>query len=391
MTLQTFLSNSNATAGQLRSKQVKRYLFTSIEEQRVDLTAWTVLTPGEPMQRETRTAAPKSGEVLVAVAGCGVCHTDLGFYYDGVPTRHGYPLTLGHEISGTVIETGAGAEAWQGKDVIIPAVMPCETCDACTSGHGSICPTQIFPGNDVHGGFASHVLVPALGLCPVPDLKDPKINPKGLALSTLSVIADAVTTPYQAIIRAELCEGDLAVFIGTGGVGGYGVQIAAAMGATVVAIDVDGDKLELMRAHGAALTLRADELDFKSMKKAVRNLAKERGIPTWQRKIFETSGTTPGQNTAFGLLEHGGYLSVVGFTAEKLNMRLSNVMAFDATIQGNWGCLPEHYPAVLDLVLSGKVELDAFVEHRPLSTINETFAALHAHEISKRVILTPDA
>jgi len=73
------------------------------------------------------------------VAGCGVCHTDLGFYYDGVRTRHPMPLTLGHEISGRVIATGAGAEAWQGKAVIIPAVMPCGKCDVCKRGMGNIC------------------------------------------------------------------------------------------------------------------------------------------------------------------------------------------------------------------------------------------------------------
>jgi len=69
---------------------------------------------------------------------------------------------------------------------------------------------------------------------------------------------------------------------------------------------------------------------------------------------------------------------------------LSNLMALDATVQGNWGCLPEHYPAVLDLVLSGKVMLEPFVEYRPLDSINETFADLHEHRVSRRVILQPE-
>ncbi|MEK9764303.1 MAG: alcohol dehydrogenase catalytic domain-containing protein, partial [Deltaproteobacteria bacterium] len=77
----------------------------------------------------------------------------------------------------------------------------CGTCPACLSGRGSICPAQIFPGNDLHGGFASHLKVPARGLCPVPDLEDPQVNPRGLALASLSVIADAVSTPYQACVR----------------------------------------------------------------------------------------------------------------------------------------------------------------------------------------------
>ena len=357
----------------------------------MEVRAWTVHARGEPMTFETRDEIPEAGEVLVEVAGCGVCHTDLGFYYEGVPTRHPFPLTLGHEIAGKVVEAGAGAENWLGSDVIVPAVMPCGQCAACKEGHGSICPTQIFPGNDVHGGFATHVRVPAHGLCHVPNLSDKTINPSGVDLPTLSVMADAVTTAYQAILRSDLAEGDLAVFVGAGGVGGFGVQIAAALGAVPVAIDVDESRLDQMRQHGATLTLRADELPFKELRGQVRGLAKERKIPTWHRKIFETSGTAAGQTTAFGLLEHGGYLSLVGFTAEKVNVRLSNLMAFDAKAEGNWGCLPKYYPAVLDLVLAGKVALTPFVEHRPLADINEIFEDLKAHRIHSRVVLIPES
>jgi 6-hydroxycyclohex-1-ene-1-carbonyl-CoA dehydrogenase len=340
------------------------------------------------MIRQSRDESAGAGEVLIRVQGCGVCHTDLGYYYDGVPTRHPFPLTLGHEVSGTVVEAGAGAAEWLGKDVVVPAVIPCGECAACRSRQGRICPKQIFPGCDVHGGFGSHLRVPARGLCPVPDLAGG--NPGALDLADLAVIADAVSTPYQAILRSQLQPGDLAVFVGVGGVGGFGVQIAAALGATVVAIDVSPERLGLLAGHGAALTLRADAMDFKSLRRAVQNLAAERGIPTWRQRIFETSGTPAGQLTAFGLLGHGGHLAIVGYTPQKTEVRLSNLMALDATVQGNWGCLPEHYPAVLELVLAGKVAVKPFVERRPLSCINQTFEDLHARRIGKRVILIPE-
>jgi len=354
------------------------------------VTAWTVHAGGTPMVLEERDEQPAPGEALVSVAGCGVCHTDLGFFYDGVPTRHGFPLTLGHEVSGTVVETGDGAGDWLGKRVVVPAVTPCGKCAACVSGHGRVCPAQIFPGSDVHGGFASHLRIPVAGLCPVPDLSDPAVNPHDIALPALSVLADAVSTTYQAIVRSGLADGDLAVFVGAGGLGSFGVQVAAAMGAHVVAIDVSEARLGLVSAHGASLTLRADELDFKAIRKAVSSFAKEHGIPGYRQKIFETSGTDAGQTTAFGLLAHGGYLSVVGFTPEKVEIRLSNLMAFDATAEGVWGCLPEHYPAIVDLVLAGKVVLDPFIEYRPMHTINDVFEDLHAGRISRRVILTPE-
>jgi 6-hydroxycyclohex-1-ene-1-carbonyl-CoA dehydrogenase len=350
----------------------------------VRIRSWTVRKPREPMALEEREERPAAGEVLLEVAGCGVCHTDLGFYYDGVPVKHGFPLTLGHEVTGRVVESGAGAESWQGKNVIVPAVIPCGSCDACRAERGSICPRQIFPGNDIHGGFATHLRVPARGLCPVPDL------PANQDLAALSVIADAVSTPYQAILRSGLSKGDLAVFVGVGGVGGFGVQIAAALGAQVIALDVNPSRLELMAAHGASLTLRPDRLEAKELRQAVKTFATEREIPTWRQKVFETSGTPQGQATAFSLLVPGGYLGVVGFTPAKVELRLSNLMAFDATAQGNWGCLPEHYPAVVDLVLSGKVALAPFVERRPLASINETFAAIHAGKTAGRVILIPE-
>ncbi|MGB3970177.1 MAG: alcohol dehydrogenase catalytic domain-containing protein, partial [Planctomycetota bacterium] len=182
------------------------------------MRAWTVTTAGEPMVEQRRAEVPGAGEVIVAIAGCGVCHTDLGFHFDGVPTRRALPLTLGHEISGVVVETGPGAERWRGQAVVVPAVMPCGECAACKAGRGPVCPRQIFPGNDVHGGFASHVRVPARGLCPVPDLGDRRRNPANVDLATLAVLADAVTTPFQAIARSGLGAGDLAVVVGAGGV-----------------------------------------------------------------------------------------------------------------------------------------------------------------------------
>ena len=83
---------------------------------------WQMNQANAPLLRTDATFEPGAGEVVVAIAGCGVCHTDLGYFYDGVRTNQPLPLTLGHEISGTVVATGEGAGAWRGKSVIVPAV-----------------------------------------------------------------------------------------------------------------------------------------------------------------------------------------------------------------------------------------------------------------------------
>src|SRR5919197_649761 len=95
------------------------------------------------------------GDALVRIAGCGVCGTDLGYFYDGIPTVSKPPLTLGHEISGTVV---AGDPSWLGKSVIVPTIIPCRNCDLCRSGRANRCLAQKMPGNSCgpYGGLASH-------------------------------------------------------------------------------------------------------------------------------------------------------------------------------------------------------------------------------------------
>ncbi|HEY5599028.1 MAG TPA: 6-hydroxycyclohex-1-ene-1-carbonyl-CoA dehydrogenase, partial [Kiloniellales bacterium] len=97
-----------------------------------------------------------------------------------------------------------------------------------------------------------------------------------------------------------------------------------------------------------------------------------------------------GQETAFGLLVHGATLGVVGFTMDKVELRLSNLMAFHARALGNWGCPPDLYPGALDLVLDGKVRLTPFIERHALDDINRIFQAAHAHELKRRAILVPN-
>jgi len=347
---------------------------------------WMMTAPRAPMIRETFDPTPQSGEVVVAVAGCGVCHTDLGYFYDGVRTNLPLPLALGHEVSGRVSAAGTGAESWVGKAVIIPAVIPCGECGPCQRGRPNICRSQKMPGNDIQGGFASHIVVPVKGLCAV---DESRLAKAGLALSDVSVVADALTTPYQAVSRAGVQPGSLAIVVGAGGVGGYCVQVAKASGATVVAIDVDVEKLAAITRGGAALTLNAREMDGKALKGAISAFAKEKGLPTTEWFIFECSGTAAGQQTAYGLLVHGATLSVVGFTMDKIEVRLSNLMAFDARAIGNWGCPPELYPAALDLVLEGKVNVKPFVETHPLADINHVFEAVHHQSIKRRAVLVP--
>jgi len=348
-------------------------------------THWLMTGGGEPLVQRSFTPSAGPGEVLVQVAGCGVCHTDLGFYYDGVRTKHALPLCLGHEISGRVLACGEGAEEWLGKAVLVSAVIPCGECDACRRGKFSICPQQLMPGNDMHGGFATHVVVPSRGLCLV---DESRLAGVGLDLAGVSVVADAVTTPYQAAVQAGVAAGDLVIVNGVGGVGGYCVQIARALGATVVAIDVNEEKLAAVPS--AALRLNARDLGTREIKSAIQAFAQSNGLRAksdWL--VFECSGTRAGQETAFGLLNRGGTLAVVGFTMDKVQIRLSNLMALHARALGNWGCPPALYPPALELVLDGRVQVAPFIEKHPLAEINAVFDAVHRGAVTRRAVMVP--
>lgn len=342
-------------------------------------------TPGKLERTSIPMPELQPGEVLVEIAGCGVCHTDLGYFYHGVPTVNKPPLTLGHEISGRVVD---GDKDWIGKEVIIPAVMPCNDCPICAAGRGNRCLAQKMPGNSlgVYGGFSSHILVPAADLCVVEDRGD-------MPLEWLAVVADAVTTPYQAATRADLQEGDRVIVVGAaGGVGTYVVQVAKAFGAgTVIGIDINQEKLERALEYGADFIINSADKSTKDVRNEFRALCKEQGLPhNYGWKIFEVTGARGGQEISLALLSFIGRLIWVGFSTAVNEYSLSRLMAFDAEIIGTWGCLPKYYPPALQMVLDGRIQIEPFIETRLMSTIRETFEEAHAGKLTKRVVLVPD-
>jgi len=344
------------------------------------------ITPGKLEKTSIPVPSLQPGDVLVQVAGCGVCHTDLGYFYDGVPTVSKPPLTLGHEISGTVV---AGDPKWVGKEVIIPAVMPCRQCALCKTRRGNRCLAQKMPGNSlgVYGGFSSHIPVPSVDLCEVR-------NRGNMPLEQLAVVADAATTPYQAAKRADLQPGDNVIIIGvTGGVGVYMAQVAKALGAKcVIGIARNPQKLQRSLQYGADFTISSQDKANKDLRNEFREICKKNGLEAnfgW--KIFEVSGTKAGQDLALEMLSFTGKLIIIGFGMARNEYSISRLMAFDADILGTWGCLPEYYPVVLDMVLSKKVDIGPFVEARPMSQIASVFEEVHkAGSPEKRIVLTPD-
>ncbi len=363
----------------LKIKNQKEQLMEKLEG-----WGWYFTGVGKPFEKRSFFVnEPAAGEAVVEIAGCGLCHTDLEFIGGKVKTNSALPLILGHEISGKVVAAGNEYERLIGKNVIIPAVLPCGECELCKAGRSNICRNQKMPGNDFNGGFATHITVPGRFLCEIPfDIGD-------FTLSDLSVIADAVSTPYQALVRSNLRKGDLAVVIGVGGLGIYLMQFAALKGASVIAVDIDNKKIERAKRFGAAFGINSAALDEKAVRETIRAFVKENHLPAYQWKIFETSGTAAGQSAAFSLLSFAGTIAIVGFTMDKVTIRLSNMMAFDADMFGNWGCKPEYYPEVVEAVLNKKINIIDTIEKTNLESINEILKSAAGNKLWKRIIFIP--
>lgn len=316
---------------------------------------------------------PLMGEVLVRTAACGVCATDL-HYLHGTPTFAKPPLTLGHEISGTVEELGAGVEGLKtGDHVLIPAVLPCGSCTACRTGRDNICERMTMFGNHREGGFAEFVRAPVGYVVPLPP---------SLPLVESALVADALSTPFHAVKnRGAVRAGETVAVFGCGGVGLNAVQSAAALGGIVIAVDVDDRKLALARQLGAQEVVNATAKD---VVRKVRGLT-DGGVDV----AFEVVGRPDVLQTAFDSVRSGGRLVTVGYSEEDWKLKVSRVMFREISVLGSLGCRSAEYPVILRLVASGRLQLAPLVSARlPLERINEALGNLEAGTVLGRQVIT---
>jgi 6-hydroxycyclohex-1-ene-1-carbonyl-CoA dehydrogenase len=322
------------------------------------------------------TPVPGPGDALVKVAACGVCHTDLHYIDHGTPTFKTPPLILGHEISGTVAALGAGVNGWTpGERVLLPAVLTCGTCEACRSGRENICEHNQMLGNNIDGGFAEFVVAPAKDLFRLPD---------DLPLEESSIIADAITTPFHAVVRrGRVMPGDWVLVVGCGGVGLNVVQLAAAMGGRVIAVDLSDQKLEWAKRLGASATVNPAQTP--RVDKAVRTLTGGGGVDV----AFEVVGKPAAQEQAFACVRTGGRLVLVGYSPDTFALNAGRVMYREMDVIGSLGCRPVDYPRVIELARQGRIKVAELVTHRfPLAKIGEALDTLRSGA-AIRAIVTP--
>ena len=323
---------------------------------------------------EVPTPSPGKGEILVKVAACGLCHTDLHYIDHGVPTFKNPPMVLGHEISGTIESLGDGVSYWEeGSRVILPAVYGCRECYNCRNGRENICEKMIMFGNNIDGGYAEYVVAPA---------NEAFTLPPEIPLEEGAIIADAITTPYHAVInRGKVKPGDRVVVFGCGGIGLNLIQMAAALGAEVIAVDILDEKLDWATKLGAKTTLNSTA--FERIDKKIRELTNG-GADIG----FEAIGNPVVQNQAFSSIRIGGRFVVVGFSNKPMTLDTGRVMYREMEIVGSLGCRPVDYPRVIELARQGKIMVKELVTHKfRLEEINTAFDQLRKGAGIRSIIL----
>jgi alcohol dehydrogenase, propanol-preferring len=318
---------------------------------------------------------PKVGprDVLVKVASCGLCGTDLE-HYEGVPTFGGLPLTLGHEIAGTVAEIGtAVARVKKGDRVLVPPLLTCGSCYACRSGRDNLCENFLMVGSSINGGFAEYVLVPReRDLVPLP----PEIP-----LEEGAVITDAVATPYHALKYIAKVESGMSVAVfGAGGLGLNAVQIATAFGATAIAVGRNQRRLEVAKQLGAIDTVSYGP----DAPREVRRLTKG-GVDV----AIEATGRTEVIAAAWDAVKKGGVLVVVGVAAGDLTIpNAVRIMFYEKGLYGALGSRSTGYYEIIELLKRKKLQL-LVQEKIPLDKIKEGFERLKNGQILTRALIIP--
>ncbi len=333
--------------------------------------------PDRPLVlEEVPRPTPGVGEVLVQVAACGVCHTDLHYIDHGVKTFMPPPLILGHEAAGVVAELGpqaAGPKRAVGERVLLPAVLPCGACEACRRGRENICGNLRMFGNNIPGAYAEYVVAPAKDCVPMPD---------DVPLEEGCIIADAISTPYHAVRnRGRVSAGDTVAVFGCGGLGMNVVQCAVACGATVIAVDVNEGKLGTARFLGASAMInpRSTPRVDKEIKKLTGGGADI---------AFECIGKRETIRAAFDSLRRGGRLCAVGFCPEEVPLAFAKLMYYEIEVVGALGCPTVEYPRLIELVRRGRIQLAPMVTARmPLEDINDAFDLLRRGEGLRTIVM----
>jgi D-arabinose 1-dehydrogenase-like Zn-dependent alcohol dehydrogenase len=313
---------------------------------------------------------PGPGEVRVKVEACGICHSD-SLVKEGLWPGLQYPRVPGHEIAGRVDALGGNVTAWQ-KDQRVGVGWHgghCFVCEQCRRGDFAMCVNRKVTGIDFDGGYATHVIVPAVALAAIPD---------DLPAEEAGPFMCAGVTVFNALRNSGARAGDVVAVHGIGGLGHLGVQYARRMGFNTVAINRGRDKEELARQLGAQHYVDATAQDI------VAELQKLGGASV-------ILATAPNAQAISGLVDGlapSGKLLVLAAPLEPLSINVFSLIMKRSSVAGWYSGTAKDSQDTLEFsALSG---VHPMIEKYPLDRVAEAYEQMHSGKVRFRVVLTLD-
>jgi len=337
--------------------------------------------PGRIVYQEVETPRPGPGEVLVRVKAVSICGSDLLRVFNGAAKT--YPLILGHECAGIVVEAGEGvAKEHVGRRVAVAPLLPCMQCPACQRGIYSSCEQYSFIGSRQAGGFAEYVVAPLRNLIDLPEKLDFEVG----------AILEPSTVALHALERGEIAEGLRVAILGAGSIGLCAVQWARIKKAgLIISTDVVDENLAASKMLGAHLTLNARQEDV------VASAMAETGDGV--DLALEVSGSPEGLMQAVMMLRPRGIVVCVGNQPPEAMLPASiieHITRRENELRGTWMSYSAPFPGhewsdSVAAILRGDLHVQTMISHRfPLSAIEDVFQQIHSHAlIHRKIILIP--
>ncbi|WP_257476856.1 alcohol dehydrogenase catalytic domain-containing protein [Acidipropionibacterium jensenii] len=321
---------------------------------------------------------PGPGNVLIEVAYCGICHSDLSLINGTFPAQRPQ-VTQGHEASGTIVELGAGVTGWNVGDRVIPSAgRPCLRCRKCRRGDFANCLHLNLMAFAYDGAWARYHEASATGLTKIPD---------NVPMDQAALLADAVSTPYAAVVHtAQVHMGNAVAVWGVGGVGTHLVQLAkAAGGVPVIAIDLDDEVLARAKRVGADHVLRSDDPELMSK---IEDLTHGRMIDV----AFDAVGIKPTLRAAVESLDVNGRAVSLGLSGQDIDA--GPFMDFNLQrkkVFGHLGYRGQDIAMLAEMLSYHRLDLsESISEVVPLTEVERGIADLEHHNNNPiRILVKP--
>jgi len=314
---------------------------------------------------------PGPGEVQIAVAFAGICGTDLHIAHGAMDARTGDRRVIGHEMSGTVVSVGEGAEQWTpGTPVTVMPLLWCGECSTCKAGNQHICERLVFVGIDSPGALQELWTVPQEIVIALPS---------SLSLRDAALV-EPVAVAHHDVERGRVASGDFVVVVGGGPVGLLIAVVASSRGATVVVVELDDFRRRVIESLGIEC-LDPREGDIAAI------VAEQTG-GAGADVTFEVSGSQPGLTTAVDALRPRGRLVAVGIHPQPREIDVKRIFWKELEIYGARVYERSDYEAAINLVDSGAIPADAIISSIvPLADAPDAFSALAAGGAVMKVLV----